>query len=78
LAPCLIISEGAYADKLLVEGNSLDLTKPLQRIAFGSCVKQFEAQPIWDAKPSPEILMVAMDENGEVIFDYTLSLGELN
>jgi alkaline phosphatase D len=31
----------------------------------------------WDAKPSPEILMVAMDKNGEVVFGYTLSLREL-
>jgi alkaline phosphatase D len=31
----------------------------------------------WDANPSPEILMVAMDKNGEVVFGYTLSLGEL-
>jgi len=31
----------------------------------------------WDAKPSPEILMVAMDKNGEVVFGYTLLLGQL-
>ena len=34
---------------LALAGNTLDLTKPLQRIAFGSCAMQFLPQPIWNS-----------------------------
>lgn len=30
-------------------GSTLDLTKPLHEIAFGSCAMQFKPQPIWSA-----------------------------
>jgi alkaline phosphatase D len=44
-------------------GNALDLKKPLQRIAFGSCAMQFKPQPIWDAiaRQSPDLFLFLGD-----------------
>jgi alkaline phosphatase D len=43
--------------------SSLILTEPLHKIAFGSCAKQFESQPIWDsiARQSPDLFLFLGD-----------------
>ncbi len=43
--------------------SSLVLTEPLHKIAFGSCAKQFESQPIWDsiARQSPDLFLFLGD-----------------
>jgi alkaline phosphatase D len=52
-----IFASSAFAN------NTLDLTKPLQRIAFGSCAMQFKPQPIWDAigKRAPDLFLFLGD-----------------
>jgi len=44
-------------------GNTLDLAKPLQKIAFGSCAMQFLPQPIWKAiaRQTPELFLFLGD-----------------
>lgn len=58
--------------------NTLSLAKPLQKIAFGSCAKQFETQPIWNsiAKQSPDLFLslgdnIYGDYDGEKAFTPT-------
>ena len=59
-------------------GNSSPLVEPLTRIAFGSCAKQFEPQPIWDSisRQSPELFIflgdnIYGDYDGEKAFTPT-------
>jgi len=42
-------SAGVIEQVPTVEGPSLDVTKPLYRIAFGSCLDEDKPQPIWSA-----------------------------
>jgi alkaline phosphatase D len=44
-------------------GNSTPVAEPLIRIAFGSCAKQYEPQPIWDSisRQSPDLFIFLGD-----------------
>jgi alkaline phosphatase D len=44
-------------------GSTLDLKKPLHKIAFGSCAMQFKPQPIWSAiaEQSPDLFLFLGD-----------------
>jgi len=48
---------------LALAGNTLDITEPLQRIAFGSCAMQFKPQPIWDtiSEQKPDLFLFLGD-----------------
>ena len=48
---------------LALSSNTLDATKPLQKIAFGSCAMQFKPQPIWKAiaNQSPDLFLFLGD-----------------
>jgi len=47
----------------VLAAKTLDLSEPLQKIAFGSCAMQFRPQPIWDAiaRQQPELFLFLGD-----------------
>ena len=58
--------------------NISDLEKPISRIAFGSCAKQWMPQPIWNtiAETKPDLFLfigdaIYGDWDGENVFEVT-------
>lgn len=54
-------------------------TGEMDRIAFGSCAKQWEPQPIWNGvvAADPDLVLKARGADGRVGFVHEISVGEL-
>lgn len=65
---------------IALSNNTLDATKPLQKIAFGSCAMQFKPQPIWKAitRQSPDLFLFLGDNiYGDFVSPNRISRGPI-